>query len=200
MQATARRRQLLDVALDVFGARGFYGTSVEEIAERAGVTKPVVYQHFDSKRDLYFELVTEVGNRLAVAVTEAATGAGRPRDQVLAGFRAYFSWVERHPSAFQLLVSADITAGDGLGPIMADFEDRMAAVIEPLIEADVAPDHRRMLAYSIVGLAEVTSRRWAASMLDTTSANPVEPVSAELVARRLAELAWAGLRGVHHDP
>jgi AcrR family transcriptional regulator len=64
LPAPERRRQLLDVALEAFSARGFHPTSMHEIAEAAGVTKPVLYQHFSSKRELYLELLDDVAGRL----------------------------------------------------------------------------------------------------------------------------------------
>src|SRR5580693_973344 len=82
LPAARRRRQLLDIAVEVFATRGFHGTSMEELAEAAGVTKPVLYQHFSSKRLLYLELLDDVGSRLVDEVTTAVDGATGPRAQV----------------------------------------------------------------------------------------------------------------------
>ena len=68
LSATARREQILDVALEVFGRAGFHGASMNDVADAAGVTKPVLYQHFDSKRELYRALLEEVGSRLLSAI------------------------------------------------------------------------------------------------------------------------------------
>jgi len=78
LPAARRRRQLLDVALGVFAASGFHRTSMEEVADAAGVTKPVLYQHFGSKRELYLELLDDVGGRL-MATISAAVNAGGPK-------------------------------------------------------------------------------------------------------------------------
>ena len=75
LPAAARRRQLLDSALDVFAARGYHGASMNDVADAAGVTKPVLYQHFDSKQDLYLALLEEVGRRLITAIAKATAGA-----------------------------------------------------------------------------------------------------------------------------
>src|SRR5436305_5871766 len=107
LPALRRRRQLLDVALEVFADRGFHGTSMAEVAEAAGVTKPVLYQHFGSKRDLYRELLDDVGQRLLEDVQKATAAAGGPRQQVAAGFAAYFRFVDGHQSAFRLLFGVD---------------------------------------------------------------------------------------------
>ena len=85
LPAARRRKQLLDVALEVFAERGFHPTSMNDLAEAAGVTKPVLYQHFGSKRELYLELLDDVGGRLRDAIGKAtseaagAPGAGRAR-------------------------------------------------------------------------------------------------------------------------
>src|SRR5216110_2072625 len=102
LPAVQRRRQLFDVALEVFAQRGFHGASMAELAEAAGVTKPVLYQHFRSKRALYLELLEDVGGRLREAITKATAQADGPREQVHAGFRAYFTFVASQQPAFQL--------------------------------------------------------------------------------------------------
>src|SRR6478735_3921659 len=103
LPAARRRRQLLDVALDVFARNGFHQTSMEDVADAAGVTKPVLYQHFASKRELYLELLEDVGGQMMVAVAKAVATARGPHDQVEAGFAAYFRFVAEHEDAFKLL-------------------------------------------------------------------------------------------------
>src|SRR4051794_29771182 len=107
LPAVRRRRQLLDVALEVFAQRGFHGASMAEVAKAAGVTKPVLYQHFGSKRDLYLQLLDDVGQRLLEEVQKATASAGGPRQQVASGFVAYFQFVADHESAFRLLFGGD---------------------------------------------------------------------------------------------
>ena len=96
LPAARRRQQLLDVALEVFAERGFHPTSMNDLAEAAGVTKPVLYQHFGSKRELYLELLEDVGTRLRDAIGKATSEAAGPREQVEQGFRAYFRFVADH--------------------------------------------------------------------------------------------------------
>src|SRR2546425_6955161 len=103
LPAPRRRRQLLDVAIDVFAAHGFHSTSMEDIADAAGVTKPVLYQHFSSKRELYLELLDDVGRRLMDLIAKAVAAALGPREQVEAGFASYFQFAADHQSAFNLL-------------------------------------------------------------------------------------------------
>src|SRR4029077_2624144 len=96
LPAAERRQQLLETALDAFSEHGFTHTSMNDIAEAAGVTKPVLYQHFRSKRELFLELLQDLGQRLREAVGKAASEAGTPREQVEGGMRAYFGWVQDH--------------------------------------------------------------------------------------------------------
>lgn len=187
LPAAARRRQLLDRAVEVFAAEGFHGTSMNDVAEAAGVTKPVLYQHFRSKRDLYLELLDDVGHQLQQSIVSATASAPGPRQQVEAGFAAYFHHVDRHRSAFTLLFGSGARLDDGFAEAVRRVETTIAEAVAALIEADVDDLHRRVLAYGVVGLAESTSRHWLAEGLEL---DPDE------LAREVAELAWAGLRGV----
>jgi AcrR family transcriptional regulator len=190
LPAARRRRQLLEVATRVFAERGFHDTSMDDVAEAAGVTKPVLYQHFASKRELYVELLGDISRQLAGAIADATAEAGGPRLQVELGFTAYFRFVASHAAGFRLLFGG----GSRQDPELADFaervEDSMADLVAGLIDADLDHDHRRLLAYGIVGLAEATSRHLMSGSGD------IDP---ERAARRLADLAWAGLRGIKRD-
>src|SRR5947199_6504487 len=160
LPAARRRRQLLDVALGVFAARGFHSTSMEDIAAAAGVTKPVLYQHFRSKRSLYLELLDDVGSQLLDAIVKATAEAGGPRHQVQAGFAAYFRAVAGHGAAFRLLFGGGSRRDDEFAEAVRRVEDAIADAVAALIDADVDLEHRRLLAHGIVGLAEGTSRHW----------------------------------------
>lgn len=200
LPAARRRRQLLEVAVDVFAERGFHGTSMDEVAEAAGVTKPVLYQHFTSKRELYLELLDDVGSHLVGAVTAAVGGASGPRQQVEAGCAAYFEFVTQETNAFRLLFGSGARRDEEFNDAVRRVEDVMAAAVASLIETDISADHRELLGYGIVGLAEVTSRHWAGSERADELDGDQRATEAAQLARRVSELAWAGLRGVHRDP
>jgi len=188
LPAAERRQQLLDVALRLFGERGFHHTSMNDIAEAAGVTKPVLYQHFGSKRDLFLEVLREVGGRLRDAVGKATAGADGPRQQVEAGFRAYFAWVADTRGGFDVLFAGETRRDPEFVREALRVETDIADAIATLIVVDgLSEERRRLLAYGIVGLAETTSRHWLANDLDLS---PTE------LAEQVAELAWAGLRGL----
>ncbi|HLN16686.1 MAG TPA: helix-turn-helix domain-containing protein [Acidimicrobiales bacterium] len=201
LSAGARREQLFDVALQLFAERGYRATTMDDIAEAAGVTKPLLYQHFSSKRGLYLELVDSVAAELLAAIAEAAGNAEGPRQQVERGFAAYFRMVVTHEAAFHLLYGRDVTGDDELGDPLRRVEDAIAEAIDPLIAAGLSPEHRRQLAYAVVGMAEGVSRHWIATRAERGAgrSGTADDEEAERLAARLADLAWAGLRSVHAD-
>jgi AcrR family transcriptional regulator len=188
LPAPERRRQLLDTALEAFATQGFHATSMNDIAEAAGVTKPVLYQHFASKRGLYLELLNDVGADLLDQISKATASATSPRGQVESGVAAYFRFVDGNRSAFTLLFGSGARRDVEFADAVRRVEAAVAEAVASLIDVDLADEHRRVLAYGIVGLAEGTSRHWIADGLD------LDP---ERLARQVADLAWAGLRGVH---
>ncbi|HEX9683149.1 MAG TPA: TetR/AcrR family transcriptional regulator [Acidimicrobiales bacterium] len=191
LSADARRRQLLDVAASHFAGHGFHAASMAELADLAGVTKPVVYQHFRSKRDLYREVVEDSGRRLLDAILARTAAAAGPREQVEAGFEAYFRFVDEHPDAFHVLFGSDARRDGELLAAVDGVERAIADTIAGLIEAGLDDDHRVTLGHAIVGLGEVVGRRWLAGGRTTDAAS---------IAAEVADLAWNGLRGVHpHD-
>jgi AcrR family transcriptional regulator len=206
LPAALRRSQLLDVALQQFARNGFHGTSMEDIADAAGVTKPVLYQHFGSKRTLFLELLETVGQRLLQEVAAQAAAAPDPYHQVLAGFRAYLRFVLERTSAFQLVFGSGARLSDEFAEAVRHLEGSIATTIAGFIEADIDGEHRDLLGYAIVGLGEVTARRWVTER-DDANRDPatrprLDPAEAETMAVRLADLVWAGLRalpgGAHH--
>jgi AcrR family transcriptional regulator len=189
LPASERRTQLLEVALEEFAAHGYHLTSMNQVAEAAGVTKPVLYQHFRSKKALYRELLEDVSTGLADAISEATLAAAGPRQQVEAGLRSYFGYVIKHRAAATILYGGGDRRDGEFADAIRRVEETIVELITPLIRVEGLDDEgRRLLAHGVVGLTEGTSRHWVAS--------GYEPDPDELAAR-VAELAWAGLRGVH---
>lgn len=182
-----RRREILDVALRAFSQRGYHATSMNDIADALGMTKPVVYQHFDSKRALYLELLRDVGEDLVTAVTKAAAGTTDPREQTELGMIAYFRWVHENHPAFALLFESSERVDEEFAGIVAEFENDAAQAIAPLIAADISSDEQVTFAVGLVGMAETVSR------LTIRQGRTFDP---ELLGRTLAELAWGGLRSI----
>src|ERR1700681_1629000 len=159
LPADRRREQLLDVALTLFARRGFNATTMDDIAEAAGVTKPLLYQHFASKRALYLELLDSVSHTMLEAIGKAIAAAGGPRQQVEGGFAAYFHLVVSHADAFHLLFGSEVPNDPELSRAVRNVEDSIAEAIDVLIDAGLEEDHRGLLAYAAVGMAEGASRR-----------------------------------------
>jgi AcrR family transcriptional regulator len=187
LPASARREQILDVALEVFGSRGYHGASMNEIAEAAGVTKPVLYQHFDSKNELFAALIDDVGTRMRDTIAKATADAPDGKTQTRLGFRAYFRWVATDHAGFRLLYGGAARHDAEFTAQIRRITSDAASAIAPLIAVDVDQDTRRLVAHALVGLAEGASRRLVENGTDF---NPDE------VADTVSALAWAGLRAL----
>ena len=201
LSAASRRRQLLDVALATFAKSGLDATTMDEIAHEAGVTKPLLYQHFKSKRALFLELLDDVVVRIIEALNHAAGSALGPRHQVEATCSGYFRFVFHNESAIRLLLDSTLPYDLELAEAMRRVDDTIARAVMPLIRADIEPDHQRMLAAAVVGMAKGVTRDWLRTNADQGASRSRERLDAdaEVLARRLAEFAWAGLRMVHRD-
>jgi AcrR family transcriptional regulator len=201
LTADARRRQLFDVALSLFAEHGYSATTMDDIAEAAGVTKPLVYQHFESKRALYLELLDVVSHGLIDRIVQSTSAAEGPRQQVEFGFAGYFELMVDNEPAFRLLYGRDAPDDVELGAALHRVEETIAQAIDPLIDAGLDPGHRLLLAHAVVGMAEGASRHW----LDANGGSPDDASGGQLdraaeaarLAAQLADFAWAGLRQVH---
>ncbi len=187
LSADARRDQILNVAIEVFGRGDYFGASMNDIAEAAGVTKPVVYQHFASKSDLYRALLDEVGTRLIASITEATAPAADGKERTKLGFSAYFRWVADHHDQFMLLFGGSARNNGEFADQLQTITDQAAEAIAPLIDAEVDADARNTLAHALIGLAEGASRRLIAV---DSEFDPDE------IAAQVSALAWAGLRAL----
>ena len=161
---------------------------MNDVADAAGVTKPVLYQHFDSKRKLFVELLNDVGSQLGMLIAEATARGDGAREKVELGFAAYFRWIDTNRAAFSLLFGGSVRLDPEFADALHLVETFLADAIATLIDADLDDEHRRTLAFGIVGLAEGTGRHWIADSLD------LDP---DVLGRQVADLAYAGLRGVH---
>lgn len=191
LPADQRRRQLLDVSCTVFAASGFHATSMDDIAKAAGVTKPVLYQHFPSKRALMVELLEDVGRQLLEDLSASTGAVHTGRERVEWGFEAYYRFVTGNRAAFRLLFGASVRNDAEFGEVVDRVLHRAAEAISELIEIETTAEHRRVLAHALVGVAEATSRH---ALTDPdASRDPTQ------LARWVSELAWFGLRGVRSD-
>jgi AcrR family transcriptional regulator len=188
LPAPRRRHQLLDVARELFAAGGFHATSMDEVAEAAGVTKPVLYQHFPSKRALYKELLEDVGRRLLAEVNAAANAADTGRERVQNGYAAYFRFVTDNQSAFRLLFGASVRNDAEFGAVAESVLELLVEGVADMFPEGVPPEQRNMLAHAVVGMAEAVSRR---ALFESSAEH--DP---DVLAHWTGELAWYGLRGI----
>jgi AcrR family transcriptional regulator len=160
MSAEDRRDQLRRVAMEVFAERGYRGTSMAEVASRAGVTKPVIYRHFRSKKDLYLELLDDAAENLLSRLWQGVEEAGEPFEAAKRGFLTYFDFVNRHAEAFRLLQSEAVEEPE----ILKKLEDLKEKVIDRIcsfFEQAGVMDHRdrRIAATCLVGMTELAAGR-----------------------------------------
>jgi len=182
-----RREQILTVALVAFSTTGYHNTSMTDIAAALKVTKPVLYQYFDSKRELYLELLHFVGTDLVRAVTDSVRQASSGREQTERGMVAYFTWVSLNTAAFSLLFESSARVDEEFTDIVREFEDLAAQAIAPFIAADVSTVDQEMFAIGLVGMAETVSRQMI------RHGRAIDPI---VLGSTLAQLAWGGLRSV----
>ena len=187
MALSDRRTQILEVALRAFSTGGYHNTSMNDIAEALSLTKPVLYQYFDSKRSLYLELLHHVGAQLVDDVTAAVSGTVDPREQTERGMIAYFTWVHTHREAFALLFESSARVDEEFADIVSEFEDAAARAIAPFIAVDAPEDNLYTFAIGLVGMVEAVSRQVI------RHGREFEP---EQLGRAVAGLAWAGLRSL----
>jgi AcrR family transcriptional regulator len=191
LPAAQRREQLLETAMQVFARQGYHAASMNDVADAAGVTKPVLYQHFSSKRELFIELLTEIGNQLRDRIAKATAEATGPREQIEMGFRAYFDYVGANTDAFRVLFGSGARRDPEFSSFARGVESSIAAAIAELIVVDGQPaEDRALLAHSIVGMTEAASRYWIS--------HDREP-DIDTLARRVSRLAWSGMRGIDSD-
>ena len=184
----ARRRQLLGAAQEVFVAQGYHAAAMDEIAERAGVSKPVLYQHFPGKLELYLALLDESAQELVRIVSEALSSTTDNKQRVPATFQAFFDFVSSSGEAFRLVFESDLSnepaVRERLDHTMRDCAEMISQFIRE--DAGLRDDEARLLGMALVGMAQVSSRYW----LSTDKAIPKDAAE-----QLLARLAWRGISG-----
>ena len=178
--------------MTVFADSGYHGASMNDVASTAGVTKPVLYQHFHSKQDLYSELIDDVGSRLSSIVVAAAKSASDPFTQTVAALAAYFNFVEKNQREFKLLFGRGAAREEDRvnGPQLV--EKRMAEVAEALLDGlnqNVSARQTATAAKAIVAMAEGVCRHWIAQHDDRISADELAFEIGSLIIHGLSGLA-----------
>ena len=157
-----RRAQLLVAALEVFTAAGYHSAAMDEIADRANVSKPVLYQHFPSKLELYLAVLDLHIDSLVFAIQKAIASNRENSSRVAATVEAYFGFIDSEVEAFRLLFEIDMN----LEPQVRERLNRMtydcAAAVSAVISIDtgLGKEESMMLAVGIIGTVQTTARHW----------------------------------------
>ncbi len=188
MPRQERRAQLLDSALGVFVAQGYHAAAMDDIADRAGVSKPVLYQHFPGKLDLYLALLDASCEDIIENCRRALDSTHDNEQRVEKTMKVFYEYVANDSGAFRLVFESDLTNEPAVRERVERVTTECAALIARVIHGDTGlPDEAaRILAVSLVGMAQVSARFWLA---ETTGIDREQ--AADLVAR----LAWRGIRG-----
>jgi AcrR family transcriptional regulator len=193
LTAAARRAQLIEVGREVFAERGYRATSVEEIAERAKVSKPIVYEHFGGKEGLFAVVVDREVEQIVGRIVEAIT-AGSPRERLERAALAYLTYVQERPEGFAVLLrDAPQSKRSGEMPaLMYDLADRIGDIFaEQFRRAGYDSKAAPIYAHALVGMVAFVGQWWTESR---------KPPSAKTVASHIAALAWMGLRHLPKRP
>ncbi|MHB1593762.1 MAG: TetR/AcrR family transcriptional regulator [Streptosporangiaceae bacterium] len=184
----ARRRQLLGAAREVFVAQGYHAAAMDEIAERAGVSKPVLYQHFPGKLELYLALLDESAAELIDVVSRALASTSDNRERVPATFRAFFDYVSGVGEAFRLVFESDLSNEPAVRARLNQTMYECAGMVSEFIRSDagVSDEEADLLGMGLVGMAQVSSRYWLSTdrVIGQSRAEDL-----------LARLAWRGISG-----
>ena len=183
-----RRAQLLTAALEVFTAAGYHAAAMDEIADRAGVSKPVLYQHFPSKLDLYLAVLDLHVDSLVYTIQRAIASTHDNGERVLATVDAYFNFIEEEGEAYRLLFESDMNVEPAVRERLSRMTYDCAAAVSAIIAADTGiPEEAAMLlGVGLIGTAQFTARYW----LERDGRVP-RKAAADLVAN----LQWRGISG-----
>jgi AcrR family transcriptional regulator len=183
---SARRKQLLEAAQEVFVAQGYHAAAMDDIAERAGVSKPVLYQHFPGKLDLYLALLDVHCDAIIDKMRNAMSSSTDNKVRVAAATSAYFDFVDHESEAFRLVFESDLRNDPA---VRARFERVERSCIEAITETIMADtglgrERAELLAAGLCGAAEIAARFWL------TGGRQIPKSEAEAL---MSTLSWRGI-------
>ncbi len=192
MSGAQRREQLITVGRQLFAERGFDATSIEEIAARAKVSKPVVYEHFGGKEGLYAVVVDREVRALLNRIGTALT-AGHPHELLEQAALALLDYIEQETDGFRVLVreSPVMSASGSFSSVLNDVAHRVEHILGGEFKArGYDPKLAELYSQSLVGMVALTGRWWL----------EVRKPRKETVAAHLVNLAWNGLSHLKPKP
>lgn len=189
-----RREAILDAARRHFVSNGYHGTGMDDVASTLGLSKPIVYQYFSSKHDLYLAVLEKAGENLEETIGAVLNQPGRNRDVVQASVRAFFEFVADDMQYYRLLFDSDmlddVDAAERVDGVTSAVVDRIAAHIAS--DTGLADPQAQVLASSVVGASESEAKAWlrtSQSELDIDTASDL-----------IAGMMWRGLRALPAQP
>lgn len=185
---SARRAQLLAAAQQVFVQQGYHAAAMDDIADGAGVSKPVLYQHFSSKLELYLALLDRTTEQLVRRVREALAETPENKLRVQHAINAYFDFVDSEGEAFRLVFESDLRNEKAVAERVERSSRQCVEAIAGTIAADtgVPREQAELLSLGLIGIAETTARWWLTNN---------RPVDKDEAVRLLSHLAWRGISG-----
>jgi AcrR family transcriptional regulator len=192
MSATQRREQLIAIGRQLFAERGFDATSIEEVAARAKVSKPVVYEHFGGKEGLYAVVVDREVRAILQRITTALT-AGHPRELLEQAALSLLDYIEEETDGFRVLVreSPVISTSNSFSSVLNDIAHQVEHILGAEFKTrDYDPRLAELYSQALVGMVALTGRWWL----------EVRKPRKETVAAHLVNLAWNGLSHLEKKP
>ncbi|MFG2906178.1 TetR/AcrR family transcriptional regulator [Kitasatospora sp. NPDC048286] len=185
---SARREQLLGAAQEVFVAQGYHAAAMDDIADRAGVSKPVLYQHFPGKLELYLALLDKHCDALVESTREALSTTNDNKQRVANTMEAYFNYVSSESGAFRLVFESDLTNEPAVRERVERASEASATLVSKVIQedTDLPEAESKLLAAGVCGLAQITARYWLSQGLE---------IPRDEAVRLVASLSWRGLKG-----
>jgi len=190
MRAPERRKQLLEVARKVFGGRGYHTVTMDDVAKESGVTKPILYDHFPSKRDLYRALLEADLANLKQRVAEALESSPGNRERIRASFQAYFDFVDEEGEGFRLLMQESVGAEREFQEMVFRFRDDVLEEVTNVIlresRGNLDENEAADVALGLIGMVEMVAQR-----------NPgASKRNRKRTVDTLVRLAWRGITGL----
>jgi AcrR family transcriptional regulator len=190
MRAAERRAQLLEVARKVFGRHGFHTVTMDTVAKEAGVTKPILYDHFPSKRDLYLALLEADLANLRERLHDALDRSAGNRERIRGSFQAYFDFVDEHAEGFRLLMQEatgpERQFREMVGQLRSEIMGRVTEIIVRESKGGIDRSDAEIVSLGLIGMVEFTAQR-----------NPgAQKAERRRAVDTLVKLAWKGITGL----
>lgn len=188
-----RRAQLLTSAREVFVNQGYHATAMDDIAEQAGVSKPVLYQHFPSKLELYLALLNASADDMVGQVRAALAATDDNHERVHGTIRAYYNFVADNDQAYRLIFESDLNSDPEVQAVVDRATEGCLQALTETITRNTGSDSERarLLASGLVGLSQVSARYWLSQGSTVTRGEAVD---------LLSTLAWRGISGFPLHP